>query len=135
MSDRYVIDASVLVEYVRNTPVVIDVDDVIGPDSSLHAPDLADVESVNTMRGLLLGNKITELEATIAIAELVEFPVELHSCEALIDRIWELRSNATAYDAAYVALSEALDATLVTADHKLARSARAGSDIEVVTVG
>jgi predicted nucleic acid-binding protein len=37
----------------------------------------------------------------------------------LLARCWELRATLTAYDAAYVALAELLQAPLVTADGKL----------------
>lgn len=46
-------------------------------------------------------------------------------------RIWQFRHNVTAYDAAYLALAEALDAPLLTRDRALA-SAGARVTVEVI---
>ncbi|WP_211244388.1 type II toxin-antitoxin system VapC family toxin [Actinospica robiniae] len=48
---------------------------------------------------------------------LLEF--ETVPVSQLIRRIWELRSNITAYDAAYVAIAELHRCPLVTTDLKL----------------
>ena len=55
-----------------------------------------------------------------------------HGVFALFDRIWELRDNLTAYDAAYVALAEAIDCPLVTADARLSRAAGLRCAVTVV---
>jgi predicted nucleic acid-binding protein len=52
--------------------------------------------------------------------DLADLPLDRYSHEFLLLRIWELRHNLTAYDAAYVALAEALDAPLLTCDRALA---------------
>lgn len=52
--------------------------------------------------------------------------------QPLIGRIWELRDDLTPYDAAYVALAEALEAPLLTADRRLARAAGAGCEVELL---
>jgi predicted nucleic acid-binding protein len=58
-----------------------------------------------------------------AIADLADLPITRHEHVVLLPRMWQLRHNLTAYDAAYVALAEALEATLLTRDAKLARAA------------
>ena len=54
-----------------------------------------------------------------------------YSHTMLLSRIWELRRNVTAYDAAYIALAEALAAPLVTTDAKLARASGIRAEIEL----
>jgi predicted nucleic acid-binding protein len=55
----------------------------------------------------------------LALGDLVELDLERVSHRRMLARIWELRQNLTPYDAAYAALAEAIDATLVTADRRL----------------
>lgn len=98
----------------------------------LTAPSLIDYEALNTLRGLVLGRKLTAREAERALRALPALPVERASCEHLLPRIWELRSNYSAYDASYVALAERLNAPLVTADAKLKRGSGARCVIELV---
>jgi predicted nucleic acid-binding protein len=54
------------------------------------------------------------------MADLAAFPLERYPHDVLLPRIWELRRNVTAYDAAYLALAEALRASFVTCDRRLA---------------
>lgn len=61
-------------------------------------------------------------------------PLDLHEPRALVSRAWELRSNLTSYDAAYVALAEALDASLLTLDGALARAVASHTDVVVVGI-
>jgi len=70
--------------------------------------------------------------ATQAVADLTVHPIERYPHLALVPRIWELRHNVTPYDAAYVALAEALDGTLVTADGRLARAVGPRCAIELL---
>jgi predicted nucleic acid-binding protein len=65
------------------------------------------------------------------LVDLDDFPVHRYSHDVLLPRIWELRRNVTACDAAYVALSEALAAPLVTCDARLKSAPRHGAKIEV----
>ena len=67
-----------------------------------------------------------------ALADLADFPVHRYPHEFLLPRIWELRNNLTAYDAAYVALAEALDAPLLTRDRRLAAATGHRAQIDLV---
>ena len=67
-----------------------------------------------------------------AMADLADMPIRRYPHDVLLPRVWDLRHNLTAYDAAYVALAEALDAPLVTRDRRLARAAGHGADIELL---
>ena len=98
----------------------------------LVAPDLIDLEAANALRGLLIGRKITEREASRAIETLSVLPVERVPHSGLLPRVWELRHNCTPYDAAYVALAEHLNTSLVTGDARLHRAAGARCPIELI---
>jgi predicted nucleic acid-binding protein len=56
-----------------------------------------------------------------ALTDLTDFPIARYPHFVLLSRIWQMRNDVTAYDAAYLALAEALDARLVTRDRALAR--------------
>jgi len=88
--------------------------------SQRHAPALLDLEVTAGVRSKLARGDIEPASAASAVADLVVYPVERHDHRRLLPRVWSLRDNVTAYDAAYVALAEVLDATLLTADQRLA---------------
>jgi predicted nucleic acid-binding protein len=71
--------------------------------------------------------------AASALEDLRALDVQRHSHEPLLDRVWALRDNLTAYDAVYVALAEALDTTLLTCDGRLARAPGMARRIELVS--
>jgi predicted nucleic acid-binding protein len=94
--------------------------DRLASDRDLQAPHLIDVEFLHGLRRLCAGGELSEDRAADARSDfrdlsLVRFPHQL-----LADRMWELRHNLTAYDAAFVALAEALGIPLVTCDGRLA---------------
>lgn len=101
------------------------------PDETLHAPHLFDVEVLQALRGLALGGLISESRSRRALKALLDMRVTRYPHGPLAARIWELRNNLTAYDAAYVALAEALGAPLVTTDGGLARSPGHGARVEL----
>lgn len=86
----------------------------------LAAPHLIDAEVAHALRGLVLGGLITESDAVAALQLWSRLAISRLPMAPLLGRIWELRANLTAYDAACVAAAEALDAPLVTADARLA---------------
>ena len=85
----------------------------------LTAPELLDLEVISVIRKALLGGALTRRRAGSALADLVELNLERVSHRPMLARIWELHQNLTPYDAAYVALAETIDATLLTADRRL----------------
>jgi predicted nucleic acid-binding protein len=97
-----------------------------------HVPHLAIIETVSVLRGLVRASKLTESRAEGALQDLVQLPVVRHPHEPLIERIWQLRANLTAYDAAYVALAESLGATLLTCDARLAGAPLADVTVELI---
>jgi predicted nucleic acid-binding protein len=97
-----------------------------------HMPHLAVIETASVLRRLVRAAKLTESRARNALLDMVELPFIRHPHEPLLERIWQLRHNLTAYDATYVALAEALDATLVTCDGRLGRAAPPTIIVDVV---
>ena len=92
---------------------------------SFIAPYLIDVEVISAVRKLAALRRVDAHQSEQILSALAELPVERYPHTLLLPRIWELRHNFTAYDAAYVALAEACDAILYTADDKFAKGHRA----------
>ena len=88
----------------------------------LAAPELVDLEVASAVRRLHGAGALDARRARLALTDLIELPMERAPHLPLLTRCWELRDNLSVYDAAYVALAESLDATLVTADARLARA-------------
>lgn len=128
-----VLDASAVVELLLDTivgrRVAILIDDAA---MGLHVPHLLDVEAVSALRRFARDGVIADDEAEAAIEHLMALDFQRHSHEGLLERAWALRKNLTAYDAMYVALAEALDATLLTCDGRLARASGVKARVEVV---
>ncbi len=89
----------------------------------LHAPDLVGLETLHALRGLVRGGKMSRDRAARASEIFAVMPIVRHRHAPLEPRVWALRERMSAYDAAYVALAETLDAPLLTADRRLARAA------------
>ncbi len=128
-----VIDASAAVELVLRTELGERVElRVLNPDESLHAPHLLDLEVAQVLRRLTHLKEITTVRAREALDDYTGMLVERAAHRDLLRRVWELRDSMTAYDGAYIALAEALDAPLLTCDGKLARSHGHRAMIELV---
>lgn len=129
-----VLDASVALELLLGTPLGMRcAARVLRARESLHAPHLIDVEFAQVLRRLTLAGEFPEAVAGRALAGLSDLPLLRHEHTALLGRIWQLRSAVTAYDAAYLALAEALDAPLVTCDGKLSRAHGHRARVELLT--
>lgn len=89
----------------------------------LHAPHLVDFETVSAIRRIVRAGQLPAGAGQSALAAWRRLVVVRYSAASLTPRIWSLRENLTAYDAAYVALAEALQCPLVTADSRLANAA------------
>lgn len=88
----------------------------------LAAPELIDLEVVSVLRRHHATGLVATRRVRLALDDLVDLPIERAPHRPLLARCWKLRDNLTVYDAAYVALAEVLDATLVTADAGLGRA-------------
>jgi predicted nucleic acid-binding protein len=131
-----VIDASAAADLLLARPVADAIARHISDhDHDLHAPHLLDVEVVSAVRRLVASGEATQARGLEAIADLLDLPLVRYPHEILVPRIWELRENFSAHDAAYLALAEALTdegAPLLTTDERFARATRAQSGIEVL---
>lgn len=130
-----VLDASVLVDAIAD-------DSASGIESrraingpKLVAPALIDLEVICAFRRLARSHAITDDRLGQAIDDLAGFPLTRVPHTDLIGRIWELRANLTAYDAAYVALAEQLDAPLLTADQRIANAPGVNCEIQLLASG
>lgn len=88
----------------------------------LAAPELIDLEVTSVLRRLTRTGQLPLRRAGLALADLGVLPLRRAPHRQLLTRCWELRDNLTVYDAAYVALAEALNVLLVTADGRLSRA-------------
>jgi predicted nucleic acid-binding protein len=105
---------------------------LLSATSSLHVPHLVDVEVAQVLRRFVSRGELEPERGRQALENLAAFPLERHSHDLLLARIWALRQNLTAYDASYVALAEALGATLLTRDARLQRASGHLAQVEVI---
>jgi len=99
---------------------------------TLVAPELVDLEVVSVWRRHVAAKLMPARRAASALADLVDLPLRRSSHQPFLKRIWELRHVVTPYDAAYIALAEALDAALITADARLSRASGFTCEVEVL---
>ena len=102
---------------------------------TLAAPDLVDVETAAVLRRRRLADTLTTERFEQAVDDLVDLRLIRYPTRALIRRAFELRANVTAYDACYIALAEALDSPLWTADRRLAGAPGSRCIIQVIRSG
>ena len=105
---------------------------LLGPQASLHTPHLLDLEVLQVFRRLERHRILAPARAEAAVEALADLPLTRYPHAALASRVWELRGALTAYDAAYVALAEALGALLLTRDAALASAAPRSARVELV---
>jgi predicted nucleic acid-binding protein len=117
-----VVDASVLIAaLVDSGPHGAWAEEIVAA-GSLHAPELARVETTSILRRLERAREIRTPEANAAYEDLMQLNLELFAFDPFADRIWELRHTVTSYDAWYVAVAEALGLPLATLDERLAKA-------------
>lgn len=117
-----VVDASVLAVALGDDGADGEVARAAVADRTLTAPELLDLEVLSVWRRHVAAGLMTPSRAELAIADLRAIPIRRVSHRQLMDRCWELRQTVTVYDAAYIALAEALAVPLLTADARLSRA-------------
>ncbi|SDX94253.1 Predicted nucleic acid-binding protein, contains PIN domain [Modestobacter sp. DSM 44400] len=126
-----VVDCSALVDVLSGAAGTEELRARLAGDE-LSAPQLLDYEVVSALRGMLRRGSITAGRAANVLTDYQSLAVERWPADdALRRRALQLRDDVTAYDAAYVALAEALDCPLITRDARLARSSGHGVVIQV----
>jgi len=101
--------------------------------AEIAAPDLVDVETVAVLRKRWLAKTISDRRFASAVADLAALDVARYPAVYFVRRVFELRTNVSAYDAMYVALAENLGCELVTGDQRLARAPRLRCRVRVLT--
>ena len=125
-------DASVVIEVLLRTSTgEVARDRLLAPGVSLHAPGIIDLEVAQVLRRLEARGEISTPRALAALSTFAAIRMARYHHELTLGRIWELRKNLTAYDAAYVTLAEALGATLLTCDRSIAGAPGIRADIVV----
>lgn len=130
-----VVDASALFEVVADTRGAETVRRRLAADPDHAAPHVVDVEVFAVIRREHLLGRLDSTAAAQAVADLRDWPGERYGHRLLLERAWELRATIRGWDAAYVALAEALDATLLTTDARLAAAPGPACRIDVVATG
>ena len=127
-----VVDASCLFEVVADTPRSRTIAERLASDTDHAAPEGIDVEVLGVIRAQYLRGALDETAAGQAVTDLRDWPGERFAHRWMLDRVWQLRASVRGWDAFYVTLAEAMDATLVTMDTRLARAPGPQCRIEVL---
>ena len=128
-----VVDASALLEVLLQTPASEKVSERLwGQNESLHAPHLLDLEVTQVLRRYTLSGEMDANRGGQALEDFADLNLNRYPHDVFLPRIWSLRQNLTAYDAAYIALAEALEAPLITRDAALARASGHVAHVELI---
>lgn len=126
-----VLDASAAVDWLLQTSVGKNIEKrIYSRNESLHSPHLIDLEVTQVLRRLGLQGVISQHRADEAVRDLLDLRITRYPHLVLLPRIWQLRHNFSAYDAAYIVLAEKLGAPLVTRDGRLASASGHTASIE-----
>jgi predicted nucleic acid-binding protein len=127
-----VLDASAAIDWLLQTTVGQEIEKrIFSRRESLHAPHLLDLEVAQVLRRLVREASVSAKRADQAIDDLLSLRVTRYPHFFFLPHIWRLRHNLSAYDAAYVALTEKLGATLITRDARLATASAPGVSVEL----
>jgi predicted nucleic acid-binding protein len=127
-----VLDASAVVDWLLQTPAGKRIEQhIYARKDTLHTVYLLDVEFAQVLRRLVREGRLARKRAEEAIEDLIALRVTRYAPVLFLDRIWQLRQNLSAYDAAYVALAEVLKAPLITRDQRIAAAPGHAATIEV----
>lgn len=127
-----VLDASAAVDWLLQTPTGQGIENrIYSSNETLHAPHLFDLEVTQVLRRLVLQGVVPVHRADEAVRDLLDLRITRYAHSVLLPRIWQLRHNFSAYDAAYLVLAEKLGAALVTRDGRLASASGHAASVEL----
>jgi predicted nucleic acid-binding protein len=127
-----VLDASAAIDWLLQTAVGQQIEKrIYSRGESLHAPHLLDLEVAQVLRRLVREAAVSAPRADQAILDLLDLRITRYPHFVFLPRIWRLKHNFSAYDAAYLALAEKLDATLLTRDSRLSSAFARSVKIEL----
>jgi len=127
-----VLDASAAVDWLLQTPAGQRIENrIYSRSETLHAPHLLDLEVTQVLRRLVQQGLVPVHRGNEAVHDLLDLRINRYGHFMLLPRIWQLRHNFSAYDAAYIVLAEQLGGTLVTRDRRLASPAGHAATIEL----
>jgi len=127
-----VLDASAAVDWLLQTAAGQSIENrIYSRNETLHAPHLLDLEVTQVLRRLALQGVVSVHRADQAVRDLLDLRIARYPHLVLLPRIWQLRHNFSAYDAAYVVLAEKLGGTLVTRDARLASASGHAAAVEL----
>ena len=127
-----VLDASAAVDWLLQTAAGQRIEQrIYARQDTLHTVHLLDVEFAQVLRRLVRGGSLTPKRADEAIEDMAALRITRYAPVLLLQRIWRLRQNLSAYDAAYVALAEKLQAPLITRDRRIAAAPGHAATVEV----
>lgn len=118
-----VADASATAELLLARPAAARIRAALSPHPELHVPEHFHVEVLSVLRRYAIRRELSERRAAEALAALADLRAVRYPVIELAEAVWDLRSQLTAYDAAYLALARRLDVGLVTLDKGLAEAA------------
>jgi predicted nucleic acid-binding protein len=126
-----VLDASAAVDWLLQTAAGQNIERrIYSHNETLHAPHLLDLEVTQVLRRLAMQGVVSAHRADEAFSDLLDLRITRYPHLVLLPRIWQLRHNLSAYDAAYIVLAEKLGAVLVTRDGRLASASGHAAAIE-----
>ena len=127
-----VLDASAAIDWLLQTSAGQRIEKRIYSDNeTLHAPHLLDLEVTQVLRRLVEQGEVPAHRADEAVRDLLDLRITRYPHLVFLPRIWQLRHNFSAYDAAYIVLAEELRAALITRDARLASASVHAADIEL----
>ncbi|MCU1303179.1 MAG: PilT protein domain protein [Candidatus Sulfotelmatobacter sp.] len=127
-----VLDASAAIDWLLQTTAGREIEKrIYSRGESLHAPQVLDLEVAQVLRRLVREGAVSAPRSDLVIEDLLDLRVTRYPHFVFLPRIWRLRDNFSAYDAAYVALTEKLGATLITRDARLASASARAVSIEL----
>ncbi len=128
-----VVDASAVLDVLLRKPGWAELETaMLGGGERLNAPHLLDMEIAQGVRRHGAAGEIDAARGWQALTDLADLPIDRYAHHILMSRVWDLRHNMTAYDAAYVALAELMGASLLTRDMRLAAAVRRHTGVRLV---